>query len=114
TAANADGRNVTWGTGSFTRFNLKANDWAVALGLSYRVVPNLSVYGNFSRGYFFPEYRGYSLRFFSNGQPVYPVEKPEHILQGEAGLKFNNQHLTATLAGFYVKLKDRYAVNLTN
>jgi iron complex outermembrane receptor protein len=114
TAANADGRNVTWGTGSFTRFNLKANDWALALGLSYRIVPNLSVYGNFSRGYFFPEYRGYSLRFFSNGQPVYPVEKPEHILQGETGLKLNNKHITATLAAFYVKLKDRYAVNLTS
>jgi len=110
TAANADGRNVAWGTGAFDRFNLSAHDWAVALGISYRVMPDLSVYGNFSRGYFFPEYRGYSVKY-NSGVPLYPVEKPEHILQGEAGLKFNNAKLTATLAGFYVNLKDRYAAN---
>ncbi|MBD0295251.1 MAG: TonB-dependent receptor [Flavisolibacter sp.] len=110
TAANTDGRNVAWGTGQFDRFDLKADDWAVALGLSYRVQPNMSVYGNFSRGYFFPEYRGYSIKI-TNGTPFYPEEKPEHILQGEAGLKFGNSALTATLAGFYVKLKDRYAAN---
>ena len=113
TAANTDGRNVAWGTGAFDRFNLRSDDWAVALGISYRVLPSLSVYGNFSRGYFFPEYRGYSVKYnATTGKPLYPIEKPEHILQGEAGAKFGNNILTATLAGFYVKLKDRYAVNL--
>src|SRR5215203_146634 len=110
TAANADGRNVTWGSGAFDKFNLSADDWAVALGVSYRIQPSFSVYGNFSRGYFFPEYRGYSVKY-NSGTPLYPVEKPEHILQGEAGLKFNNAKLTATLAGFYVTLEDRYAAN---
>src|SRR5215203_991847 len=113
TAANTDGRNVAWGTGAFDRFNLNSDDWAVALGISYRLLPTLSVYGNLSRGYFFPEYRGYGVKYSpTTGKPLYPIEKPEHILQGEAGAKFGNTMLTATLAGFYVKLKDRYAVNL--
>ncbi len=111
TAANADGRSVAWGNGAFDRFNLRANDWATAIGISYKVQKQLSVYGNFSRGYFFPEYRGYSVKYKA-GVPVYPVEKPEHITQGELGLKLGNKKLTATLAGFYVSLKDRYAVNL--
>jgi outer membrane receptor protein involved in Fe transport len=111
TAANADGRNVAWGNGSFDRFNLSANDWSVALGASYQVKKTLNVYGNFSRGYFFPEYRGYNVKYKA-GVPIYPVEKPEHILQGELGLKYGGKKLTATVAGYSISLKDRYAVNL--
>ena len=110
TAANADGRNVTWGSGAFDKFNLSADDWAVALGVSYRIQPSFSVYGNFSRGYFFPEYRGYSVKY-NSGTPLYPVEKPEHILQQEIGTKYGDSKLTATLAGFHITLEDRYAAN---
>ncbi|MFT3825365.1 MAG: TonB-dependent receptor [Chitinophagaceae bacterium] len=113
TAANADGRNVAWGTGAFDRFKLNASDWAAAIGISYAVQPTLNVYGNFSRGYFFPEYRGYTVKYNSQtGAPTYPVEKPEHIIQGEAGAKYNSSRLTATVALYYVSLKDRYATNL--
>jgi iron complex outermembrane receptor protein len=114
-AANADGRIVSWGTGAFDKINLLADDWAAAIGASYRIASSFSVYGNFSRGYFFPEYRGYSVRYNSQtGLPLYPVEKPEHIIQGELGTKLGYKTLTATLAGYYVELKDRYAVNLTS
>ena len=113
TTANTDGRNVAWGTGAFDRFNLHATDWAAAIGISYLVHRNLSVYGNFSRGYFFTEYRGYSVKYNAQtGAPTYPVEKPEHILQGELGTKFGGAKFTATLAAYYVQLKDRTATNL--
>jgi outer membrane receptor protein involved in Fe transport len=114
TAANSDGRNVAWGNGAFDRFNLSADDWALAIGASYRLQSSMSVYGNFSRGYFFPEYRGYSVKYGQGGVPLYPTEKPEHILQGEAGFKFGNDMLVATLAGYYVELKDRYAVQFVS
>ncbi len=110
-AANADGRTVAWGNGAFDRFNLQASDWDAAIGVSYQVQKELNVYANFSRGYFFPEYRGYGVKYKA-GVPVYPKEKPEHIIQEEAGLKFGSRTITATLAGYYITLKDRYAVNL--
>lgn len=112
-AANADGRTVAWGNGSYDRFNLSASDWAVALGTSYQLKKELNVYANFSRGYFFPEYRGYTVKYKA-GVPVYPEEKPEHVVQGELGLKFSNSKLTATIAGYSVSLKDRFAVNLVS
>lgn len=113
TTANADGRAVAWGNGSFDRFNLTASDWAVALGASYQLKKQLNIYGNFSRGYFFPEYRGYTVRY-NAGVPIYPVEKPEHVLQGEIGLKYSSAKLNATVAAYSVSLKDRFAVNLVS
>ena len=113
TAVNTDGLNVAWGTGSFNRFNLHANDWAVAAGVSYQVVKPLNVYANFSRGYFFPNYNGFNVTVVS-GLPAYPVERPEHIIQEEAGAKFGGENLSATLALFHVVLKDRFNVSFLN
>ena len=110
-APNPDGRTVAWGNGAFDRFNLHASDWDAAIGVSYHVQKGLNIYGNFSRGYFFPEYRGYSVKYKA-GVPVYPEEKPEHIIQEEVGLKFSNRTILATVAAYYITLKDRWAVNL--
>ncbi|MFN2440395.1 MAG: TonB-dependent receptor domain-containing protein, partial [Chitinophagaceae bacterium] len=113
TAANSQGINVAWGTGSFNRFNLQASDWAIAAGISYRVTNPLNVYANFSRGYFFPNYNGFNVAVVG-GIPAYPKERPEHIIQTEVGAKFGDRRLTATLAAFYVKLNDRFNVSFLN
>jgi len=113
TALNADGIPVAWGTGSYNRFNLRATDWAIAAGISYRVMKPLNVYANFSRGYFFPNYNGFNVSVVG-GLPAYPKERPEHIIQAEAGAKFGGKNLTATLALFHVVLKDRFNVSFLN
>ena len=113
TATNADGIPVAWGTGSYNRFNLRATDWAIAAGVSYRVMKPLNIYANFSRGYFFPNYNGFNVAVVG-GIPAYPKERPEHIIQEEAGAKFGGKNLTATLALFHVVLKDRFNVSFLN
>lgn len=113
TANNTDGIPVAWGTGSFNRFSLHATDWAIAAGISYRVLQPLNVYANFSRGYFFPNYNGFAVSVVG-GIPAYPDERPEHIIQEEAGAKFGGKNLTATVALFHVILKDRFNVSYLN
>ena len=113
TAVNADGLRVAWGTGTFNRFTLSATDWAVAAGVSYNVIRPLNVYANFSRGYFFPNYNGFNVAVV-DGIPAYPKERPEHIIQAEAGAKFGGKRLTATVALFNVKLNDRFNVSFLN
>jgi outer membrane receptor protein involved in Fe transport len=113
TAVNSQGISVAWGNGSFNRFNLKATDWAIAAGISYKIKDPLNVYANFSRGYFFPNYNGFNVTVVG-GIPAYPKERPEHIIQTEVGAKFGGDKLTATLALFYVKLNDRFNVSFLN
>ncbi len=106
--ANLD--NVVWGNGSYTRGHVSADDFAVALAGLYKVNDNLSVYGNFSRGYFFPELRG--TQFDANGNPSsYDTEK---ILQGELGLKYGTPKFSGTLALYAVGLKDRRSITFVN
>ena len=113
TAENADGLNVAWGTGNFDKFSVNASDWALATGASYQVARTLNVYANFSRGYFFPELRGLSVKYVG-GVPAYPKYKTEKIVQGEIGLKYGGRKLVSTVAIFTNTLKDRLNVDLRN
>src|SRR4029079_2724731 len=50
-------RDVIWGNGNFLRADVDTSEWALAAGALYKVSPNLNLYANASRGYFFPEIR---------------------------------------------------------
>lgn len=102
--------NVTWGDGSYTRGHVYADDFAVAAAALYKVNDNLSVYGNFSRGYFFPELRGTKFDDFGNPSS-YDTEK---IFQGELGIKYGVPGFSATAAIYDVSLKDRRSVSFVN
>ncbi len=106
--ANLD--NVTWGNGSWTRGHVSADDFAVAVAALYKVNDNLSAYGNFSRGYFFPELRGTKFDGFGNPNS-YDTEK---ILQGELGLKYGKNNFSSTVALYSVNLNDRRSVSFIN
>lgn len=106
--ANLD--NVRWGNGKWTRVSVNADDFAVALAALYKLNDDASVYGNFSKGYFFPELR--SVKFDGFGNPnTYETEK---INQFEAGLKYGKEKLSGTLALYGVSLKDRRNVTFVN
>ncbi|MBP0903187.1 TonB-dependent receptor [Mariniflexile gromovii] len=106
--ANLD--NVMWGNGTWTRGHVSADDFAVALAALYKVNDNLSAYGNFSRGYFFPELR--SVKFDGLGNPnKYSSEK---IVQGELGIKYGQGNFSGTAALYGVTLNDRRNVTFVN
>jgi outer membrane receptor protein involved in Fe transport len=106
--ANLD--NVTWGNGSWTRGHVSADDFAVALAALYKVNDDLSAYGNFSRGYFFPELRGTKFDGFGNPNSY----DTERIVQGELGIKYGKSKFSGTVALYNVNLSDRRAISFVN
>ncbi|MCM4156728.1 TonB-dependent receptor [Gramella sp. AN32] len=92
--------------GAFLRTKVRASDWALALAGLYELTETTNLYANFSRGYFFPQLRGFA--------PVAGIEEsiyePENINQFELGAKFGNEKLSGSIAGYYVGLKDRVQI----
>lgn len=92
--------------GSFLRTDVNANAWAVSLAGLYELTETTNLYANFSKGYFFPQLRGFA--------PVAGIAEsqydPENIIQFEAGAKFGNSKFSGSVAGYYVGLTDRVAV----
>ncbi|WP_431133578.1 TonB-dependent receptor [Psychroserpens mesophilus] len=106
--ANLD--NVIWGNGSYTRGHVSADDFAVVLAGLYKINDDLSAYGNFSRGYFFPELRGTKFDAFGNPSS-YDTEK---IIQAELGVKYSKNKFSGTAALYSVSLKDRRSISFVN
>lgn len=92
--------------GSFLSTEVNANAWAVSLAGLYELTETTNLYANFSKGYFFPQLRGFT--------PVAGIAEspydPENIIQFEAGAKFGNDKFSGSVAGYYVGLTDRIAV----
>lgn len=102
--------NVVWGTGAYKRANVSTSDYAVSLAALYKINTSLSVYGNFSKGYFFPELR--SIKFDSKDNPS--TYSPEKIIQGEAGIKYGKGPLSGTVALYSANLYDRRNIQFIN
>ncbi len=99
--------DVKFADGSFVRANVEANDWAVSLAGLYELNTDLNLYANFSKGYFFPQLRGFSPIANDVTGSKYDSEK---ILQFEAGAKLGKEKLSGSLAAYYVTLKDRIKI----
>ncbi len=99
-------RNVSYADGSFNRSKVEASSWAVSLAGLYELSESTNLYANFSKGYFFPQIRGFA--------PVPGINESkydaENIIQFEAGAKFGNSKLSGSLAAYYVTLKDRIKI----
>ncbi len=100
-------RNVRFADGSFTTAEINATDWAVSLAGLYELTESTNLYANFSRGFFFPQQRGFA--------PTPGIRESnyeaETILQGEGGLKFGTSSFSGSVAGYYVTLKDRIRID---
>lgn len=100
------------GTNTFRKGEVSTNGFAVTAAGLFKATENINLYGNFSKGYFFPELR--SVQFLP-GQPGETQSyEPENILQGELGAKFAFSKLAATAAVYYVNLSDRRSVDFEN
>ena len=98
---------VNFADGAFTRGTVQATDFAVSVAGLYELTDVFNLYANFSRGFFFPQLRGFA--------PTPGIEETnydaENIIQFEAGTKFSNQKISGAVAAYYVSLSDRIRVN---
>lgn len=102
----ADLANVQYADGSFVRADVEATDWALSLAALHNLTDNVNLYANFSRGFFFPQIRGFA--------PVAGIPNTnydsEKITQFEVGAKLGTERLSGSLAAYYVSLKDRIKI----
>jgi outer membrane receptor for Fe3+-dicitrate len=100
--------NVNFADGSFTRANVSATDWAVSLAGLYNLNEYVNLYANFSKGFFFPQIRGFTPISTGVTGSKYDSEK---IIQFEAGVKLGTGKLSGSLAAYYVALSDRIKID---
>jgi len=100
--------NVRFADGSFTRANVSATDWAVSLAGLYKLSEPVNLYVNFSRGFFFPQIRGFSPISSGVTGSKYDSEK---IIQIEAGAKVGTEKFRGSVAAYYVGLSDRIKID---
>jgi outer membrane receptor protein involved in Fe transport len=99
--------NVRFADGGFTNADVDATDWAVSLAGLYELSDDVNLYANFSKGFFFPQIRGFAPIATGVTGSKYDSEK---IIQFEAGAKIGNDKLTGSIAAYYVGLKDRIKI----
>jgi len=100
--------NVNFADGSFTRANVSATDWAVSLAGLYKLNSDVNLYANFSKGFFFPQIRGFTP--ISTGVTGSKYDS-EQIIQFEAGAKLGTDKLSGSFAAYYVGLTDRIKID---
>ncbi len=100
-------RNVRFADGSFTTATIDATDWAISLAGLYELTETTNLYANFSRGFFFPQQRGFA--------PTPGIRESnyegETIVQGELGAKFGTSSFSGSVAGYFVNLSDRIRID---
>lgn len=101
---------AVFGTGSYLNGDVATTEWAASIGALYRLTDDLNVYGNYSRGFFFPEIR--SVAFNALGQTA--SYEGEIIQQAELGLKYSANGFTGSIAGFWSNLANRRSVSFVN
>ena len=100
-------QNVQFANGSFTTGEIEATDWALSLAGLYELTETTNLYANFSRGFFFPQQRGFA--------PTPGIRETnyeaETIVQGEIGAKFGTSKFSASVATYFVGLSDRIRID---
>ena len=100
---------VSYTDGSLTSDSLGATEWAVSAGALYRLNDEVNLFANASRGFFFPQIR--SVPFNQGRLASYAGEIIDTI---EAGVKYENQTITAQALFFRSTLDDRRNVDFIN
>ncbi|MDJ0906815.1 MAG: TonB-dependent receptor [Woeseiaceae bacterium] len=109
TAVNDLLETVSYTDGSLTADDLSATEWAFSAGALYRLNDEINLFGNASRGFFFPQIRSVP---FSQGELA--SYEGEIIDTFEAGIKFNYDNFDGYAALFFTTLDDRRNVDFEN
>lgn len=114
-------RDVIWGNGGFLKGNVSTTEWAAAVGALYKLTDRVSLYGNASRGFFFPEIRSVGFKPLPTGtatnasaSPGTASYKAEIIKQAEIGIKVSQPQFSFTAAAFYTRIENRRQVLFVN
>lgn len=100
-------QNVQFADGTFVTGEIEATDWAISLAGLYQLSESTNLYANFSRGFFFPQQRGFAP---TPGIPNTNYDS-ETIIQGELGAKFGTSKFSGSVAAYYVGLSDRVRID---
>lgn len=102
-------KNFRWGNGSYSQRKLSFDDWAFSIGVNYAINENLNVYASGSRGYRMPQVYmfGNLIRDAQGNFVQASPDKNEQFLLPEAGIKYSSRIIGATVAFFYVNVKNR-------
>ncbi len=102
-------KNFRWGNGSYSQRKLSFDDWAVSIGINYAVNQNLNIYATGSRGYRMPQVYmfGNLIRDAQGNFVQASPDKNEQFLLPEIGIKYSSRIVGATIAFFYVNVKNR-------
>ncbi|MGI9223987.1 MAG: TonB-dependent receptor [Woeseiaceae bacterium] len=101
---------VSYTDGSLTSGDLDTTEWALSVGVLYRLTDSFNIFGNASRGYFFPQIRSVPFDDFGNLASY----EGEIITQAEAGIKYQSEIFEGTATFFYTQLEDRRNVDFVN
>ncbi len=107
---NNDLETVSFTDGSLTAGTVSTTEWAFSGGALYRMNDEINLFGNFSRGFFFPQIRSVPFDDFGN-LASYEGEIIDTI---EAGIKFNYRNWDGYAALFWTTLDDRRNVDFEN
>lgn len=91
--------------------NVSDTEWAASASVLYRLNDVVNLFGNYSRGFFFPEVR--SVRFIFDTNQTGPY-KAEIIKTAEAGAKIDTGQFSGYVTGFWTTLDDRQSVDFVN
>ena len=100
---------VSYTDGSLISDSLGSTEWAFSAGALYRMNDEVNLFANASRGFFFPQIR--SVPFNQGRLASYEGEIIDTI---EAGIKYENQNLSAQALLFRTTLDDRRNVDFIN
>ncbi|MFQ5890935.1 MAG: TonB-dependent receptor [Gemmatimonadota bacterium] len=107
----AQGDNAVFGNGQFARRQIEFDDFGVAVGFNYAANEFVNAYGNFSRGFAFPEVTflagDVALDDEGNIIPVPEPEENEEFLQAEGGVRWATSQFSGSAAGFWVRINNR-------
>jgi iron complex outermembrane receptor protein len=95
--------NVTFGNGSFRHFTRDLTDWAVSVGLNYRMNDNVAFYAAGARGYKMPELDSF---LGATSQAQADLFEAKEVQSIEGGVKTQIGATSVTLSGFYTNLKN--------
>ncbi|RMI12492.1 MAG: TonB-dependent receptor, partial [Calditrichaeota bacterium] len=98
-----------WGNGKFYHRTVHFRDIAATVGLNYRLLNGLTLYGFANRGYFFPEIQALTgnLGRDSTGafRPFHPPN--ERFYQVEGGLQYEGGEMAFSLSLFHSRILNR-------
>lgn len=110
--ANLANDNI--GDGRVRNIEFDDTAWAASVSGLYRLTDSMNVFGNLSRGFFWPQLRGYP-GLLGDTTPTSVVGDSfaeEIITQGTLGLKFATGNFDGSISGFYVQLDDRQNIDV--